>query len=67
MSDETKTQAEDKPESHTEAAPPAAIMAATKDDGLVENKYDVEVKLSDLQNSEESPLYSAKTFAELGL
>jgi hypothetical protein len=38
-----------------------------KEDGLVDNQYDVEVKLSDLQNDEANPLYSAKTFKELGL
>jgi len=35
--------------------------------GLVESSYDVEVKLSDLQNDQASPLYSVSTFEELGL
>ncbi|KAL1869425.1 hypothetical protein VTK73DRAFT_3162 [Phialemonium thermophilum] len=35
--------------------------------GLVESNYDVEVKLSDLQNDQESPLYSVSTFEQLGL
>jgi ATP-dependent RNA helicase DDX19/DBP5 len=35
--------------------------------GLFESNYDVEVKLSDLQNDQESPLYSVSTFDQLGL
>lgn len=35
--------------------------------GLIETTYDVEVKLSDLQNDTESPLYSVSSFEELGL
>jgi ATP-dependent RNA helicase DDX19/DBP5 len=35
--------------------------------GLFESTYDVEVKLSDLQNDTESPLYSVSTFEQLGL
>lgn len=35
--------------------------------GLIETAYDVEVKLSDLQNDTESPLYSVSSFEELGL
>jgi ATP-dependent RNA helicase DDX19/DBP5 len=35
--------------------------------GLLESTYDVEVKLSDLQNDQESPLYSVSTFEQLGL
>ena len=38
-----------------------------KDTGLFESTYDVEVKLSDLQNDQESPLYSVSTFEQLGL
>ncbi|KAK4452369.1 P-loop containing nucleoside triphosphate hydrolase protein [Podospora aff. communis PSN243] len=34
---------------------------------LVENEYEVEVKLSDLQNDQESPLYSVSSFDQLGL
>lgn len=46
----------------TEAAP-----ADGGNSGLIETTYDVEVKLSDLQNDTESPLYSVSTFEELGL
>lgn len=35
--------------------------------GLVETSYDVEVKLSDLQADQDSPLYSVSSFEELGL
>lgn len=34
---------------------------------LLESSYDVEVKLSDLQNDQDSPLYSVSTFDQLGL
>jgi ATP-dependent RNA helicase DDX19/DBP5 len=34
---------------------------------LVDNEYEVEVKLSDLQNDAESPLFSVSSFEELGL
>ncbi|KAK4217137.1 ATP-dependent RNA helicase DBP5 [Rhypophila decipiens] len=53
---------------------PAAPAAETKLDGdeevgsaLVDATYDVEIKLSDLQNEEGNPLYSVKSFEELGL
>lgn len=35
--------------------------------GLIENTYDVDVKLGDLQSDQNSTLYSAKTFADMGL
>ncbi|KAK0668961.1 putative ATP-dependent RNA helicase DBP5 [Cercophora samala] len=35
--------------------------------GIVENAYDVEVKLADLQNDADSPLFSVQSFEELGL
>ncbi|KAK3325817.1 P-loop containing nucleoside triphosphate hydrolase protein [Apodospora peruviana] len=35
--------------------------------GLVQSAFDVEIKLSDLQNDTESPLFSVSTFEELGL
>ncbi|KAM7191459.1 ATP-dependent RNA helicase DBP5 [Naviculisporaceae sp. PSN 640] len=35
--------------------------------GLIDTSYDVEIKLSDLQNDAASPLYSVSTFDELGL
>lgn len=34
---------------------------------LIQNKYDVAVKLQDLQADPNSPLYSVKSFEELGL
>ncbi|KAK5658545.1 hypothetical protein OQA88_1937 [Cercophora sp. LCS_1] len=45
--------------------------AKPTDDGqpsnLVDNEFDVEVKLSDLQNDQETPFYSVSSFEELGL
>lgn len=35
--------------------------------GLVENTYDVDVKLGDLQSDQNSTLYSASTFADMNL
>ncbi|KAK4191570.1 putative ATP-dependent RNA helicase DBP5 [Podospora australis] len=35
--------------------------------GIIESSYDVEVKLADLQNDTDSPLYSVNSFEELGL
>jgi ATP-dependent RNA helicase DDX19/DBP5 len=34
---------------------------------LIQNKYEVAVKLQDLQADPNSPLYSVKSFEELGL
>jgi ATP-dependent RNA helicase DDX19/DBP5 len=51
------------------AEEPAAQPATEGNDGvgLIESNYDVEVKLSDLQNDTESPLYSVTSFEQLGL
>ena len=38
-----------------------------KDTNLIQNKYEVAVKLQDLQADPNSPLYSVKSFEELGL
>lgn len=48
----------------TESKPDAETEVAS---GLIDTSYDVEVKLSELQNDTESPLYSVSTFEELGL
>lgn len=42
-------------------------VEAKHESGLIDNQYEVEVKLSDLQNDQESPLYSVTTFEQLGL
>ncbi|KAK0720555.1 P-loop containing nucleoside triphosphate hydrolase protein [Lasiosphaeris hirsuta] len=50
--------------------PSAAVEApvdGAEETNLVDNTYEVEVKLSDLQNDQESPLYSVSSFDELGL
>lgn len=41
--------------------------AETEEDNLVNNTYDVAVKLADMQGDPNSPLYSVKRFEELGL
>ncbi|KAF8467335.1 P-loop containing nucleoside triphosphate hydrolase protein [Kalaharituber pfeilii] len=54
-----------------DAAPPSKPAAATEEsedeDNLVNNTYDVAVKLADLQGDPNNPLYSVKRFEELGL
>lgn len=63
-------------ESTPNEAPKDDSVAASQTDGagvdhagsgLQEPEYDVEVKLSDLQADKNNPLFSAKTFEELGL
>ncbi|OIW28935.1 ATP-dependent RNA helicase DBP5 [Coniochaeta ligniaria NRRL 30616] len=47
---------------------PSQIPADSTDGvGLIESNFDVEVKLGDLQNDTESPLYSVTSFEQLGL
>ena len=46
---------------------PETSIDAPEPSNLVENEYEVEVKLSDLQNDAESPLYSVSSFDQLGL
>ncbi|KAK1468833.1 DEAD/DEAH box helicase [Colletotrichum melonis] len=48
-----------------EAEVPQADGAA--DSGLIENTYDVDVKLGDLQSDQNSTLYSVSTFSEMNL
>ena len=43
------------------------VKEASSQSGLVENDYEVEVKLADQQADPNSPLYSVKSFKELGL
>jgi ATP-dependent RNA helicase DDX19/DBP5 len=38
-----------------------------EDTNLVQNRYEVAVKLKDLQADPSSPLYSVKSFGDLGL
>lgn len=38
-----------------------------EDTNLIQNRYEVAVKLQDLQADPNSPLYSVKSFEELGL
>jgi ATP-dependent RNA helicase DDX19/DBP5 len=41
--------------------------AGTEDTNIIQNRYEVSVKLLDQQADPNSPLYSVKTFEELGL
>lgn len=50
-----------------QTAPAADNPADGAGPGLVESNYDVEVKLSDLQNDAQNPLYSVSAFEDLGL
>lgn len=63
-----------KPDEQPTAAAPEVPAPETKTEdeietggGLIDTTYDVEVKLSDLQNDTQSPLYSVTTFEQLGL
>lgn len=57
----------------TETAPsvpasvPVSVPASEAGDNLQENDFEVEVKLADLQESADSPLYSVTSFHDLGL
>ncbi|KAK1831582.1 ATP-dependent RNA helicase DBP5 [Podospora conica] len=51
----------------TETKAEAPVDGAADQTNLIENEYEVEVKLSDLQNDTESPLYSVQSFEQLGL
>jgi len=48
-------------------SPPTKEKEAELDDNLVNNTYDVSVKLADMQGDPNSPLYSVKRFEDLGL
>lgn len=53
-----------------QASEPVAVEAekpAEEASKLLENNYDVEVQLSDIQNNTDNPLGSVHTFDELGL
>ncbi|KAK9466830.1 P-loop containing nucleoside triphosphate hydrolase protein [Lipomyces arxii] len=60
--------AADKTESTTDSSTEKTNGDAEKNgNSLVENRYEVAVKLADLQADPNSPLYSIKSFEELGL
>lgn len=46
---------------------PEPVKEEPKDSGLITSNYEVKVKLADLQADPNSPLYSAKSFEDLGL
>ncbi|KAI5290956.1 RNA helicase required for poly(A+) mRNA export [Ascosphaera aggregata] len=51
----------------TESIPQVDGAAAVTGDNLQEPEYDVQVKLSDIQADPNNPLYSVKSFEDLGL
>jgi ATP-dependent RNA helicase DDX19/DBP5 len=61
-----ETASDDKPK--TESKPEQKEKSQTPEESnLIDSTYEVKVKLADLQADPNSPLYSAKTFEELGL
>ena len=59
----------EKPEDSTvaKAQTDGAVAELNGGTGIYEPEYDVDVKLSDVQADPNNPLYSIKTFDELGL
>lgn len=51
----------------TDKKEPAEEPAQQQDSSLIQSTYEVKVKLADLQADPNSPLYSVKSFEELGL
>lgn len=65
--DETATPAVEKPESSVAEAQVDGAAEPLGGSGLYDAQYEVEVKLSDLQNQKDNPLFSIKTFEDLGM
>lgn len=68
----TDKKGEDKYDKEGTIAPPLETKVEEKntkerETNLIQNKYEVAVKLQDLQADPNSPLYSVKSFEELGL
>lgn len=59
--------AESTGEASSDAVPAQVPVDSSNGSGLIESNFDVEVKLGDLQNDTESPLYSVTSFEQLGL
>lgn len=59
--------AESTGEASSDAVAAQVPVDTSNGSGLIESNYDVEVKLGDLQNDTESPLYSVTSFEQLGL
>lgn len=64
---ETKDEDNVPAESKNDQAEPETKKAKEEDANLVKSEYEVKVKLADLQADPNSPLYSVKSFEELGL
>ncbi|GMM51527.1 ATP-dependent RNA helicase [Starmerella bacillaris] len=71
--DTPKLDTEKEPEEDKTTAAAAAEKVEPKEDakeepsGLIDNEYEVEIKLADQQADPNSPLYSVKSFQDLGL
>ena len=65
----TDTVKTDGPEEKSAEAPKVAVEKKDQEpaDNLIKSTYEVKVKLADLQADPNSPLFSAKSFEELGL
>jgi ATP-dependent RNA helicase DDX19/DBP5 len=69
-SEETAKEPVNKDGEEAKTSPPVVEkgeQAALQDTNLIQSKYEVAVKLQDLQADPNSPLYSVKSFDELGL
>lgn len=70
MADHTEPEANAPAENKSETTPPAEVDqldGPAQDSGLIDNSYDVEVKLGDLQQNPDSTLYSAQSFQDMNL
>ncbi|KAF8001915.1 hypothetical protein HF325_002880 [Metschnikowia pulcherrima] len=67
MSEETEKTDDSKGQTAELAAETPAETPAEEETNLINSTYEVKVKLADLQADPNSPLFSAKTFEELGL
>lgn len=67
VADGAKEGTEAEPAKTEGSAETAAAKVDSADSNLIQNDYEVKVKLADLQADPNSPLYSVKSFEELGL
>jgi ATP-dependent RNA helicase DDX19/DBP5 len=65
--DEVASPTEEKPSSTIEAAQTDGAAEPQGGSGLHDAQYEVEVKLSDIQGDESSPLFSISSFEQLGM
>lgn len=65
--EKTEEKAEEKIEDKTEEKPADDVNPPQPETNLIKSTYEVKVKLADLQADPNSPLFSVKSFEELGL